>query len=111
MSIDSIIEDILSQITANFDFGYMLTINVLTYLVIKILDEINGNKVITTWHKRIVLLVSAAIVAVTYKLGSYDNNIVLINSTIFAPVFWSWVLKPVLTKFGIGYKKVDDCLS
>ena len=106
MSIDSIIEDILSQITANFDFGYMLTINVLTYLVIKILDEINGNKVITTWHKRIVLLVSAAIVAVTYKLGSYDNNIVLINSTIFAPVFWSWIARPILVKFGLDYKKI-----
>lgn len=106
MSIDSIIEDILSQITANFDFGYMLTINVFTYLVIKILDEINGNKVITTWHKRIVLLVSAAIVAVTYKLGGYDNNIVLINSTILAPVFWSWIARPILVKFGLDYKKI-----
>lgn len=106
MSIDSIIEDILSQITANFDFGYMLTINVLTYLVIKILDEINGNKVIKTWHKRIVLLVSATIVAITYKLGGYDNNIVLINSTILAPVFWSWIARPILVKFGLDYKKI-----
>ena len=106
MSIDSIIEDILSQITANFDFGYMLTINVFTYLVIKILDEINGNKVIKTCHKRIVLLVSAAIVAITYKLGGYDNNIVLINSTILAPVFWSWIARPILVKFGLDYKKI-----
>ena len=106
MSINSIIEDILSQITANFDFGYMLAINVLTYLVIKILDEINGNKVIKTWHKRIVLLVSAAIVAITYKLGGYDNNIVLINSTILAPVFWSWIARPILVKFGLDYKKI-----
>ena len=58
-----------------------------------------------------MLLLAIIISVVVYKLFNYPNDIVLFNSTIFAPVFWSWVLKPILDKLGIGYKKVDDCLS
>ena len=105
--IDSIINSMLSQ----FDFSYMLGINIVTYIFIQIWDNVNGEKLLTTWEKRLMMLVATAIVLFSYKLCHYDNNIMLINSTIAAPVFWSWVLKPILTKFGIGYKKIDDCLS
>lgn len=102
---------IIDGIIAQFDFGYMFTINVATYILIQVLDNLNGEKLLTTWQKRLVLLLSIVIVATVYKIAHYPNDIVLFNSTIFAPVFWSWVLKPILDKFGIGYKKVDDCLS
>lgn len=105
--IDTIINSMLSQ----FDFSYMLGINIVTYIFVQIWDNVNGEKLLTTWEKRLMMLVATAIVLFSYKLCHYDNNIILINSTIAAPVFWSWVLKPILTKFGIGYKKIDDCLS
>lgn len=108
MDINSIINDIINQTTANFDFGYMLTINVFTYLVVKILDELNSTKDVTTWQKRIVLLVCSIIVCVLYKLSDYSNNIVLINSTILAPVFWSWIARPILVKLGLGYKQIEN---
>ena len=105
--IDNIINGLISQ----FDFAYMFGINISTYIFIQVWDNLNGEKFLTTWQKRLMMLLATIINLVAYKLCCYDNNIILFNSTIAAPVFWSWVLKPILTKFGIGYKKVDDCLS
>lgn len=104
MELVHIVDSILNQMILNFDFGYMLTINVFTYFVIKVLDELNRDKIVTTWQKRIVLLVAIAIIAVIYKIAGYSNDIVLINSTILAPVFWSWIMRPILVKLGVGYK-------
>lgn len=103
-----IANDIIAKIIDNFDFSYMLTINVLTYLIVKLLDEANGDKQVAVWQKRLVLLVSAIAIAIVYKIANYPNNIVLINSTILAPVFWSWIARPILVKFGLGYKQTKD---
>ena len=105
--IDSIINSMLSQ----FDFSYILAINIVTYIFIQIWDNLNGEKLLTTWEKRLMMLVATAIVLFSYKLCHYDNNIMLINSTIVAPVFWSWVLKPILSKLGVDYRKIDNSLS
>lgn len=96
---------IINQIINNFDFVYMLVINILTYLIIKTIDILNGEKVISTWTKRVVLIISIIFVFIGYKINNYHNNIILINSTIAVPVFWSWCLKPILNKFNIDYKK------
>lgn len=105
--INTIINDIMSQ----FDFGFMFTINVATYIFIKFWDALNGNNLLTTWQKRLMLLIAVVLTTTVYVMSGYPNKIILFNSIIFAPVFWSWVLKPILTKFGIGYKKIDDYLS
>lgn len=105
--IDIMINNIISQ----FDFGYMFTINVATYIMIQIWDALNGKKVLTTWQKRLMLLLAIIITTTVYIVAHYPNPIILFNSAVFAPVFWSWVLKPILTKFGIGYKKIDESLG
>lgn len=99
------LSQIINQIITNFDFVYMLVINIFTFTIIKTIDTINGDKAISSWTKRIVLLIAIVIVFIGYKINNYPNNIVLINSTIAAPVFWSWVLKPILNKFNINYNK------
>ena len=50
-------EQIINQLISNFDFALMLIINIITYFVIKIIDEANGDKQPTTWQKRIVFLI------------------------------------------------------
>lgn len=110
MEIVGYIDTIINSIINQFDFGFMFTINVATYILIQIWDNLNGDRILTTWQKRLILLLSIIIVALVYILAHYPNPIILFNSAVFAPVFWSWVLKPILDKFGIGYKKVDDCL-
>lgn len=105
-----IITNILNTIISNFDFTYMFMINFVTYNIIKIIDEFNGNKKVKTWNKRLVLVISIICVTIIYKLTGYDNNLILINSAILSPVFYSWILKPILIKFNIGYKQFDKYL-
>lgn len=104
------ISQIINQIINNFDFSYMFIVNVLTYIIIKIIDYLNGDTKVHKLVKRICLLVSIIFVAIIYKLINYDSNVILINSAILAPVFWSWILKPICIKFGIDYKKIDNTL-
>lgn len=99
--IDKIIDILLN----NFDIAYMLCVNILTYGLIKIIDTINKKQKVKLIIKRICLIVCTIICCIIYKLTTQIENIILINSTIAAPVFYSWVIKPILTKYKIGYKK------
>ena len=104
--IEEIINNIITTVISSFDFAYCISVNVLTYIIIKIIDELNGKKDVSTWSKRIVLLVVILSTGVLYNLIGCDNKI-LINSAILAPVFWSWVLKPICKKFKIDYKNIN----
>lgn len=111
MDFITIVIDIVNQILTNFDLGYMFTINTLVYITIKTIDEFNGDKKVNTLTKRIMLLIAIILMFIIYKLDGYTNNIILVNSSILAPVFWSWILKPIFNKLGIGYKQIDNTLN
>lgn len=98
-------EHIINQLVNNFDFALMLIINVVTYIIIKLIDEFNGDKFPTTWQKRIVLIISSIIIGIIYKYTTDIPVNVIINSCIIAPVAWSWLAKPIANKLGIDYKK------
>lgn len=98
-------EQIINQLISNFDFALMLIINVVTYFIIKCVDEINGDKVPTTWQKRIVFIIVAIIAGIVYKATTNIPVNIIINSCIIAPVAWSWLAKPIAGKFGIDYRK------
>lgn len=105
------VDIILKQILNNFDFAYMFIINVLTYIIIKMVDYINGERKVPTWQKRVILIIATIIVTSVYLVANYPDIIILVNSAILAPVFWSWVLRPIFKKLGVGYKNIDDCLQ
>ena len=104
--IEEIINNIITTIISSFDFAYCISVNILTYLIIKIIDSLNGNKIVSTWSKRIVLLVVIFSTGVIYNLIGCDNKI-LLNSAILAPVFWSWIIKPICKYFRIDYKDIN----
>lgn len=98
-------ENIITQVINNFDFAYMFAINALTYFIIKIIDEVNKDKIVTTWTKRGILIIAIVVITLLYSFTGYERWTVLINSACVAPVAWSWIFKPLLTKFGLDYKK------
>ena len=108
---EQIIDYIINNILSNFDFRYMLSVNVLTYIIIKVIDELNKEKKVSTLIKRVVLVISIILISIVYKLIGYDNNIELVNSAILAPIFWSWIAKPICSKLGINYKQINDVLK
>lgn len=110
-SMDKFIDVIVDGILSNFDFGFMFIVNVLTYIIIKVIDYFNGDNKVPTWQKRCVLIISIATMAGIYIAARYDNAIILVNSAILAPVFWSWVVSPILKKLGVGYKDIDNTIG
>lgn len=110
-SMDKFIDVIVDEILSNFDFGFMFIVNVLTYIIIKVIDYFNGDNKVPTWQKRCVLVISIATMADIYIASGYDNTIMLVNSAVLTPVFWSWVVSPILKKLGIGYKDIDNTIG
>ena len=95
------------QTTLNsFDFAYCIIVNILTYLIINIINSRNGNIDMKKWSKRIVLLLCIVIVGCFYYFTGSDIKLVL-NSSIIAPVFWSWIMKPICRHFKIDYKQLN----
>ena len=101
---EHIISTFIDSFVSTFNLQYMFIVNVLTYVIIKTIDELNGRKRVSTWQKRLVLIISCLVVSLIYKYYDYVDSIVLINSSIIAPVSWSWIFKPIMEKIGFDYK-------
>lgn len=95
-------DTLLSQLVSNYNFNFILSINIISYLIIQLLHKImftpKGIKILIT------ILVSIAM-GIVYYFISDMNTEVLINSAILAPLAWDWVFKPILNKIGIDYKE------
>lgn len=96
-------EQIYDILLENFDISYMLSINILTYMIIKFIDFLNGEKKLKLIYKRLVLILSTIVCCIIYHFVTDLETRVLVNSTIAAPVFYSWVMKPLLKKIKLQY--------
>lgn len=105
------LENIINRIFENFDFSYMLVINILTYIMIKVIDYANGEKILSTLMKRVCLCCSILFVSIIYWVIGYENYTCLVNSAISSPVFYSWCLKPILKHYKIGYNDLSNTLE
>lgn len=104
-----IINQIIQQVLVSFDITYCIVVNALTYIVITGLINICRGDVTRT-IKRITLLTSVVIVGVVYYAIGVDIKLI-VNSAILAPVSWSWIIKPILTKLGYDYKDIDNKIN
>ena len=104
-----IFNEILQNLANNFDFSYCIVVNVLTYILITcFIDIVRGN--ITKFMKRLILIISMIVVGIVYYLVGVEVKLI-VNSAIITPVSWSWIIKPVLAKFGYDYKDIDKRLN
>jgi hypothetical protein len=104
---DKLINNFVELFNTHFDLSFMLCVNILTYILIKVIDDLNGDKVVGTWTKRLVMIISCFAIAAGYKAEGYEETVILINSSVLAPVAWSWIFKPILKKLGVDYKQID----
>ena len=75
--------------------------------MIKIIDEVNKDKEVNKWIKRLVLIICILLTGVVYYSFGQDAR-TIINSAVLAPVAWSWIFKPICKKFGVDYKQIDN---
>lgn len=99
---EEIINNLINGTLGCFDIPFCITVNIATYLTIKGILDTKPNINISFWHKRIVLLIFSIIIGYFYYMTGTDFR-TLLNSTILAPVAWSWILKPICAKIGIDY--------
>lgn len=104
--IENVVSQIIDTTISSFDFSFCIAVNVLTYCIIKLIDEINGVNPVKTWTKRIVLLCVIIWMSIVYFASGIDLKLV-VNSAILAPVFWSWICKPICHKLNIDYRQED----
>ena len=97
-------DKIVDLLIGSFDFGYMFSVNVLTYIVIKVIDALNGDKVVPSWLKRtIAAICGIAIGAIIVIFNGYTN--ILLYSFILSLVSWDTLFKPILTRLKGAYYK------
>ena len=101
-----IVDSVISNFQANFDISFIISVNVLTYLIIRMIDHFNGDASVSTWIKRLIAVISSIVLACLYYEIGYDNIFRLVNSTIIAPVAWSWILKPIAQILKMDYKQI-----
>ena len=100
------IQELGSFVLNNFDFGFVISVNIITYAIIKIIENITKKKL-----KRIFKIVATIVVTIGFdfifvKYTEIDKQI-LLNSSILAPVAWDWVIKPICKLIKIDYKNLD----
>lgn len=101
-----ILNQILNTLVNSFDYTYCLIVNLLTYFIIKIIDEANKDKEVKKWIKRLVLIICILLTGVVYYAIGQDATTIM-NSAVLAPVAWSWIFKPIAKKLGVDYKQID----
>ena len=106
---EQIILNLIETTASNFDFTFCCVANILIFIIIKYYDELNGKKKVPILHKRLITLFVIIVLGIIYYIDNTDIKII-INSAILAPVFWSWILKPIFSRFKIDYatKTKDD---
>ena len=70
---------VFSDILNHFNFSYIFSIVILTYIIIKFIDYINKDKKVSTWSKRIVLTISIIFITAVYIFSGYKDYITLLN--------------------------------
>lgn len=57
--------EFVKELLSKFDLAYMFAVNVATYIIIKVIDNLNGEKIVPTYLKRIIALIVGIIIAFT----------------------------------------------
>lgn len=99
-------QNILNQILSVIDFGFVFICNSITYLLIKLLEEIKFKKQTSILFKRsITLIVGIIFGLVVYSINN-TNPLKLLYSFIFSLLSFDYIFKPILRKFkSFDYKK------
>lgn len=95
-------EKIFDLLLGSFDFGYSFSVNILTYLIIKLIDNLNGEKEVPTYMKRIIAVICGIILGAILSFTE-GFSMIIIYSFILSLVSWDTIFKPLIKH----YKQLD----
>lgn len=98
-------EVLIEKIFDIFSLEYMFSVIVASYLVIKFVDTINGERVVPTWLKRLITCLVGAVFFVVFAKFT-DVTIQCLMASFFSAVFvYDTAIKVIIKKFNIDYRK------
>jgi hypothetical protein len=100
-------EQLFQYVATNFDFAFVISINVVAYLIITLIGYITKKKV-SKVIKIGITIVTSILLFLLYGGITDCNKEVLLNSSILAPVAWDWIIKPLCNWIKIDYKENID---
>ncbi len=99
-----VVNKVFDLLAANIDFAFMLSVNVLTFLLIKFADEKNKQKKVSRFLKRLITLLAGMALAVPLVLLNALEIKVALYSFVLSLVSWDGLFRHIIKKWGIGYK-------
>lgn len=98
-------EVLIEKIFGIFSLEYMFSVIVASYLVIKFVDALNGERVVPTWLKRLITFLVGAVFFVVFAKFT-DVTIQCLMASFFSAVFvYDTAIKVIIKKFNIDYRK------
>lgn len=95
--------EILKGFFDNVDWIFLIQINIVSYVCIKLIDDANGDKIVPSWLKTTITFI-AAIVINMFEPSDADK---FITTVILSLISWDYIFKPVINKLdsNLLYKK------
>ena len=98
-------EVLIERIFGIFSLEYMFSVIVASYLVIKLVDALNGEKVVPTWLKRLITCLVGAVFFVAFAKFT-DVTVQCLTASFFSAVFvYVTAIKVIIKRFNIDYRK------
>ena len=98
-------EVLFSKLFEVFSLEYMFSVIVASYLVIKLVDLLNGNKVVPTWVKRVITCLIGTILFMIFAKFT-DVTVQCLIASFFSAVFvYDTAIRVIIKKFNMGYKE------
>lgn len=91
---------IFKQLTDNIDWIYLIQINILAYIVIKAIDDVNPDKAIPSWTKTLITFICAIVLQIVDPAES-DK---VYTTAVLSLVTWDYGFKHIVNKLKINYK-------
>ena len=98
-------EVLFSKLFEIFSLEYMFSVIVASYLTIKLVDVLNGNRVVPSWLKRLITCLVGAVLFIVFAKFT-DVTVQCLIASFFSAVFvYDTAIKVIIKKFNIGYRK------
>ena len=100
-------EQLFQYVATNFNFAFVISINVIAYLIITLIGYLTKKEVTKAIKICITIGVSIALFFLYGGITDISKDI-LLNSSILAPVALDWVIKHLCKWIRIDYKDDDN---
>ena len=102
-------EDLISQLISVFDLSLCVSIVMLTYIILLLIDKspIKSNKLL----KHVITITITLILSIVYYIYVSTELKQIIPTYLLSTAFYNSIIKAIFSKFNIGYSKDNTTIK